>query len=195
MRDYIHVSDLALGHVKALAYLDSNGNVGHSIFNLGSGKGSSVLQVVAGMKKACGHDVPYKVSPRRGGDLATVYAKPDKAAKFIAFKTRYGMDRMCQDSWRWIKQNPDGFPAEPSVPGAKWWVSLWQRSQKSKRDEVTEAFVGMCKTFGVESKTLNAPRKDILSKDILSRAECVQIVSELLAAGVTLSAIKKEMLL
>ena len=182
------MSDLALGHVKALAYLESNGNVGHSVFNLGSGKGSSVLQVVAGMKKACGHDVPYKISARRGGDLASVYAKPDKAAKMIAFKTRYDMDRMCQDSWRWIEQNPDGFPTEPSVPGAQWWVSMWQRSQQSKKDEVSLAFVSICEELGVKSKTLNTPRTEILS-----RAESVQIVSELLAAGVALATIKTEL--
>ena len=188
VRDYIHVSDLALGHVKALAFLDKHDNVGHSVFNLGSGTGSSVLQVVAGMKKACGHDVPYKISARRAGDLATVYAKPDKAEKLLAFKTRYNMDRMCQDSWRWIAQNPDGFPAEVSVPGAAWWVSMWKQSQASKVDEVAKAFTSICAAVNAKSKTLGTPRKDILS-----RAECVQIVSELRAAGVELESIQKEL--
>jgi len=188
VRDYIHVCDLAEGHVKALAFLDKNGNTGHSVFNLGSGKGSSVLQVVAGMTKACGHDVPYKISPRRGGDLATVYAKPDKAEKLLAFKTKHNMDRMCQDSWRWISQNPDGFPTTASCPCARWWVSMYKQSQTSKVDEVSKAFASICAAVKAKSKTLETPRKHILS-----RQECVQIVAELQAAGVELEAIQKEL--
>ena len=78
---------------------------------MGSGTGNSVLEVVAGMKAACGHDVPYKIVGRREGDLANLYADPSKALKMLGWRTKRDMPTMCADSWRWIHDNPSGFPA------------------------------------------------------------------------------------
>ncbi|MDR1264809.1 MAG: UDP-glucose 4-epimerase GalE [Propionibacteriaceae bacterium] len=98
VRDYIHVMDLALGHRLALERLD---RPGVETYNLGTGAGSSVRQVVAAYQRACGRELPTVVAPRRAGDLPSVYADPSKAAAGLGFRARRGLDEMCADSWRW----------------------------------------------------------------------------------------------
>ncbi len=107
VRDYIHVVDLAVGHVKALAKFDGTGGV--SVYNLGTGNGYSVLQVIAAYEKACGQTLKYEIKPRREGDIATCYCDPSKARKELGWEAQYGIDRMCADSWRWQSMNPDGY--------------------------------------------------------------------------------------
>jgi UDP-glucose 4-epimerase len=106
VRDYIHVCDLATGHIKALEKLDSI--KGAEIYNLGTGCGSSVLEVVHAFEKASGRKVPYKITPRRAGDIATCYADVSKAKKELHWQAKYNLDDMCRDSWNFIqhtKQN------------------------------------------------------------------------------------------
>ena len=107
VRDYIHVVDLARGHVSALAWM--NGKTGVEVFNLGTGKGTSVLEVVAAFSKACGHELPYKICPRRAGDVATVYGDATKAERMMGWKAQFDIADMCRDSWRWQSHNPNGF--------------------------------------------------------------------------------------
>ena len=107
VRDYIHVVDLAAGHVKAIEKLRENPGV--EIYNLGTGNGYSVLQVVAAFEKACGHKIPYEIKPRREGDIATCYCAPQKAKAELGWKAKYGIDEMCADTWRWQSSNPDGY--------------------------------------------------------------------------------------
>ena len=107
VRDYIHVVDLAAGHVKAIGKLKSNPGV--EIYNLGTGKGYSVLQVVAAFEKACGHKIPYEIKERRAGDIAVCYCDPGKAERELGWTARYGIDEMCEDTWRWQSKNPDGY--------------------------------------------------------------------------------------
>ncbi|MDD6284381.1 MAG: UDP-glucose 4-epimerase GalE [Firmicutes bacterium] len=107
VRDYIHVSDLAVGHVKAINYI--TGRTGIDAINLGTGNGFSVLQLVHAFEKACGHKIPYVVAPRRAGDLAYSYANPDKALRLLGFKTERDIDKMCEDTWRWQSNNPNGY--------------------------------------------------------------------------------------
>lgn len=104
VRDYIHVCDLAVGHVKALEHIDSL--EGARAFNLGTGKGSSVLDVVHAFERASGVKVPYKVTPRRAGDIATCYADSSRAKKELGWEAKYTLDDMCRDSWNFIKKNP-----------------------------------------------------------------------------------------
>jgi UDP-glucose 4-epimerase len=99
VRDYIHVMDLAEGHLLAMEYLEAKKGV-HA-FNLGTGKGTSVLEIIAAFERACGRELPKAVYPRRAGDLATVYANTDLAEKELGFKARRGIDEMCADAWRW----------------------------------------------------------------------------------------------
>ena len=108
VRDYIHVVDLAKGHVCAVAKLIKD-NPGCCIWNLGSGKGNSVLEVVAAFSKACGKEIPYKFMPRRAGDVPMCYADCSKAEKDLGWKAEYDINRMCEDSWRWQKNNPQGY--------------------------------------------------------------------------------------
>ncbi len=108
VRDYIHVVDLALGHVKAVDKV--RGEDGLFIYNLGTGTGYSVLDVVNAFIKASGVDVPYKIGPRRAGDIATCYSDPSKAEKELGWKAERGIEEMCEDSWRWQSQNPSGYP-------------------------------------------------------------------------------------
>lgn len=107
VRDYIHVVDLATGHVAALDWM--NGREGVEIFNLGTGQGTSVLEVVRAFSAACGRELPYKICPRRGGDVAAVYGDASKAEREMGWKAQYGIDDMCRDSWNWQSKNPDGF--------------------------------------------------------------------------------------
>ncbi len=107
VRDYIHVCDLAYGHVLALNKLFTNS--GLVTYNLGTGNGYSVLEVLHAMEKACGFEIPYQIKPRRDGDIATCYANCDKAFNEIGFKAKYNIDDMCRDSWNWQKKNPNGY--------------------------------------------------------------------------------------
>jgi len=107
VRDYIHVVDLAKAHLVALDYASSH--TGCEVFNIGTGKGSSVLEIVNAFEKACGKEIPYVIGPRRAGDLATVYASTAKAKKVLGFETKYNLEKMCEDTWRWQKDNPNGF--------------------------------------------------------------------------------------
>ena len=109
VRDYIHVVDLALGHIKAVEKV--LGENGCFTYNLGTGTGYSVLDVVKAFEKACGHEIAYKIAPRRDGDLATCYSDPSKALRELGWKAERGIDEMCEDSWRWQSQNPDGYSA------------------------------------------------------------------------------------
>lgn len=108
VRDYIHVMDLANGHLKALEYIDGSG-AGCEVFNLGTGTGYSVLQMVKAMEKASGKEIPYEVAPRRPGDLGSVYAEPTKAKDVLKWEAKLGLERMCEDAWRWQSSNPYGF--------------------------------------------------------------------------------------
>lgn len=108
VRDYIHVVDLALGHIKAVEKAESS--EGLFIYNLGTGKGYSVLDVVKAFEKASGVKVPYKIGPRREGDIATCYSDPSKAEKELGWKAQRDIEEMCEDSWRWQKNNPNGYP-------------------------------------------------------------------------------------
>ncbi len=107
VRDYIHVVDLARGHVKALAKFNEEKDV--RIYNLGTGHGYSVLQVISAFSKACGRELPYVIKPRRAGDIATCYCDPDKARRELGWAAEYGIDEMCMDSWNWQQKNPNGY--------------------------------------------------------------------------------------
>lgn len=132
VRDYIHVVDLARGHVAALDWMGGKVGTGEpsglgsiqgeaqadgsrrgvGIFNLGTGKGSSVLDVIHAFERACGKTIPYEIKPRRAGDIATNYAACDKAKRELGWVAQYDLDRMCADSWRWQSMNPDGYATE-----------------------------------------------------------------------------------
>ncbi len=107
VRDYIHVVDLAIGHIKALEKISNK--VGVVTYNLGTGTGYSVLDMVKAFSKACGHDVAYKIAPRRAGDIAQCYADPKKAKEELGFVAKKNLEDMCQDSWRWQSNNPSGY--------------------------------------------------------------------------------------
>ena len=107
VRDYIHVCDLAAGHVSALQAIERK--CGLAIYNLGTGHGYSVLDVVHAFERVNGVKVPYSIKPRRAGDIATCYCNPAKALKELGWKARYGIEEMCRDAWNWQKNNPTGY--------------------------------------------------------------------------------------
>ena len=107
VRDYIHVVDLAKGHIKALDKLSTN--CGLVTYNLGTGNGYSVLDMIKAFSKASGQEIPYKIVDRRPGDVAMCYADPTKANNELGWKAEFGIDRMCEDSWRWQSNNPNGY--------------------------------------------------------------------------------------
>ncbi len=107
VRDYIHVMDLSDGHVAALNVVGQKS--GLHIYNLGTGQGSSVLQMVNAFSQACGHDVAYKICPRRSGDIAECWANTQKAEQELGWKARYKVADMAQDTWRWQSENPQGY--------------------------------------------------------------------------------------
>ena len=107
VRDYIHVCDLAAGHVAALQAIQRK--AGLAIYNLGTGHGYSVLDVVKAFIKVNGVDVPYSIKPRRAGDIATCYCNPAKAKAELGWEAQYGIEEMCRDSWNWQKNNPEGY--------------------------------------------------------------------------------------
>ena len=107
IRDYIHVVDLAMGHLRALEKLTSKPGV--VAYNLGTGQGSSVMDVVKAFVKACGKPIPYAFAPRRPGDAVVCYADPSLAERELGWKSVHNLEEMCLDVWRWQSQNPDGF--------------------------------------------------------------------------------------
>jgi UDP-glucose 4-epimerase len=107
VRDYIHVVDLAEGHLRALEALHTR--TGAHVWNLGTGQGYSVLEMVRAFEVASGKPVPYRIAPRRPGDIATCYADPAKAEHELSWKARRGLDEMMCDAWRWQSMNPDGY--------------------------------------------------------------------------------------
>ncbi|MFW8590338.1 UDP-glucose 4-epimerase GalE [Glaciecola sp. 2405UD65-10] len=108
VRDYIHVEDLADGHLKALSKIEQN--AGLFTCNLGTGQGYSVLEMVTAFEKASGKKIPYQITPRRSGDVASCYADPELALNELAWSAKKGLAEMCADSWRWQSQNPNGYP-------------------------------------------------------------------------------------
>ena len=107
VRDYIHVVDLAKGHVKALNKIKEKAGV--KVYNLGTGNGYSVLDVIHAFEKACGHEIPYQIKPRREGDIATCYSKCDLAKEELGWQAQYNLDDMCASSWKWQTMNPNGY--------------------------------------------------------------------------------------
>ena len=108
VRDYIHVCYLAAGQVSAIDYM-IKGNKGENVFNLGTGQGYSVLDMVKAFEKVTGQSVPYEIAPRRPGDIATVYSDPFKSENILNWKAKYNLEDMCRDTWNWQKNNPNGF--------------------------------------------------------------------------------------
>ncbi len=113
VRDYIHVCDLARGHLSALEY--SMGHNGCEVFNLGTGRGYSVLEIITAFERENKVKVPFVIGPRRPGDIGTVYADPSKAKKMIGWQAELGIEEMCRDAWRWQKSNPNGYPSPAEV--------------------------------------------------------------------------------
>jgi UDP-glucose 4-epimerase len=107
VRDFIHVVDLALGHLKALEKLDEKPGV--VTYNLGTGQGYSVLDLVRAFARACGREIPYRIAPRRSGDIAQCYADPSLARKELGWEATRGLKEMCEDTWRWQSMNPNGY--------------------------------------------------------------------------------------
>ena len=109
VRDYIHVVDLARGHVCAVKKLMEH--PGLVIYNFGTGIGYSVLDIIKNFEKACGKEIPYVIAPRRPGDIPTCYSDPSKAERELGWKAQYGIEKMCEDAWRWQSKNPNGYEA------------------------------------------------------------------------------------
>ena len=107
VRDYIHVVDLAMGHVKALKKIEEK--AGLKIYNLGTGTGYSVLDIVKNFEEATGVKIPYVIKERREGDIAACYADASLAKEELGWEAQYGIREMCADSWRWQKNNPNGY--------------------------------------------------------------------------------------
>ena len=106
VRDYIHVVDLALGHIAAIEGCKDSGV---HIYNLGTGRGYSVLEMIKAFEKACGKTLPYKIAPRRSGDIASCYAAPDKAKNELGWEAKFGIEEMCASQWKWQSGNPNGY--------------------------------------------------------------------------------------
>ena len=106
VRDYIHVVDLALGHIAAIEHCNDSGV---HIYNLGTGHGYSVLDMIHAFEKACGKTLPYKICERRPGDIASCYAAPDKAKKELCWEAKFGLEEMCASQWKWQSGNPKGY--------------------------------------------------------------------------------------
>lgn len=111
VRDYIHVVDLAIGHVKALEYLFNNNQHNLLTVNLGTGAGYSVLDVIHAFEKSCGRKIDYKFMPRRSGDIAKCYADTKLACQLLGWRTTFSLEDMCRDSWAWQSKNPNGYSA------------------------------------------------------------------------------------
>jgi UDP-glucose 4-epimerase len=109
VRDYIHVEDLAAGHLAALEWISEHDRA-VSTWNLGTGQGTSVLQIVEAFARASGQDIPYAVGPRRPGDIAASYADPSRAQRELGWRAERSVQDMCADTWRWQQANPQGYP-------------------------------------------------------------------------------------
>lgn len=117
VRDYIHVVDLALGHLKAVEKV--LGSEGLNVYNLGTGTGYSVLDVIHAFEKASGVKINYEIKPRRSGDIATCFSDPSKALTELGWKAERGIEEMCEDSWRWQSNNPNGYPEDDAKADGK----------------------------------------------------------------------------
>ena len=126
IRDYIHILDLAQGHLAALDYLREK-NPGVEAWNLGTGRGSTVFEIVKAFSKAVGRDLPYKVVERRAGDVLNLTSNPTKANSELGWKTKRSMEDACADLWRWTNNNPQGYRQEPPK-------ELYERLDKMKAD-------------------------------------------------------------
>ena len=115
VRDYIHVVDLANGHLKAIEKLGREPKLGLKIYNLGTGHGYSVLQIVKAFEKASGRPVPYRIRPRRAGDIAECWADPSLALRELGWKAERGIEEMCRDAWNWQRKNPYGYRKQPGA--------------------------------------------------------------------------------
>ena len=111
IRDYIHVTDLAKGHVKALEHFEA----GVRVYNLGTGRGYSVLDVLHAYESACGRSLPYRIQPRRAGDIAICYCNAEKASRELGWMAEKTLEDMCRDSWHWQKNHPDGYDTKPKA--------------------------------------------------------------------------------
>ncbi|HNR75691.1 MAG TPA: UDP-glucose 4-epimerase GalE [Parvularculaceae bacterium] len=109
VRDYIHVVDLAVGHVAAIDYLTREKSPGAVVYNLGAGRGFSVLEAISAFKRASNRDIPYEIAPRRDGDIAEFFANPTRANKELGWKATKSLEDMCADHWRWQSGNPNGY--------------------------------------------------------------------------------------
>lgn len=121
IRDYIHVMDLAMGHVLAMRKLEK-GKFGIKFYNLGTGKGASVMQLIKTFERVNNVKIPYVVEPRREGDISTMYADPKLAEEELGWKAKFSLEEMCADFWRWQTMNPNGYkkiesPAEVKTNG------------------------------------------------------------------------------
>jgi len=110
VRDYIHVVDLALGHMSAIKKSEVQG---YHVYNLGTGKGSSVMEVLRAFEKASGKEIPYEIMSRRAGDVAEIYADVSRAKDDLGWEAKFDLDKMCQDTWRWQSKNPEGYSRKP----------------------------------------------------------------------------------
>ncbi|RWR80778.1 bifunctional UDP-glucose 4-epimerase and UDP-xylose 4-epimerase 1 isoform X2 [Cinnamomum micranthum f. kanehirae] len=113
IRDYIHVIDLADGHIAALRKIFATDDIGCTAYNLGTGHGTSVLEMVAAFEKASGKQIPIRLCPRRPGDATAVFASTEKAQKELGWKAKYGIEEMCRDQWNWASKNPWGYRPQP----------------------------------------------------------------------------------
>lgn len=109
IRDYIHVTDLAKGHIQALEHLEQ----GVRVYNLGTGRGYSVLEVLRAYEEACGKSIPYRIQPRRAGDIAVCYCNAEKASRELGWTAKKTLADMCRDSWHWQRRHPDGYDTKP----------------------------------------------------------------------------------
>lgn len=112
IRDYIHILDLANGHLKALEYLRAH-NPGVRAWNLGTGKGSTVYEMIRAFSAAVGRDLPYEVAPRRAGDVLNLTSNPTRANKELGWKAERTLEQACEDLWRWTEHNPQGYRQQP----------------------------------------------------------------------------------
>lgn len=108
VRDYIHVMDLAAGHIRALEH-QQRSQAGLHIFNLGTGRGVSVLEIIEKFRQVSGKPIPYRIAPRRPGDIATCYANPEKAQRELSWRCEFDLDAMIRDTWNWQRLNPNGY--------------------------------------------------------------------------------------
>lgn len=109
VRDYIHIMDLADGHLAALEKLRQDQSIGCEVYNLGTGKGTSVLEMVSAFEKASGKKIPLIMADRRPGDAEIVYASTEKAVQELNWRAKYGVEEMCRDQWNWARKNPKGY--------------------------------------------------------------------------------------